>query len=276
MKGLYLYCLREKRESAPAMSAEGIDGKAEVYALPFWDLEAVVSQVTLTDFASKEIQRKAQENVNWIREKAVIHETVIEEAMGGKRCVVNLIPMKFGTIFKDAERLEETLKSGYDEIKESFERIQGCQEWSVKVYLSNPTRFEQMVNESNAIVKEKEKELKSLPEGMAFFVEEELKDIISKEVFKEVNDMTETLFETLKRRSVDSLKVKLLGKELTGRPALMILNAAYLISKENIEEFRKEGLELGQEIQSKGLLLECSGPWPAYNFTHERFSPQRG
>ena len=47
----------------------------------------------------------------------------------------------------------------------------------------------------------------------------------------------------------------------------MVLNAAYLISNEKIEEFNKEAERLKQEIQSEGFSLEYSGPWPAYNFT---------
>ena len=45
MEGLYLYCIREKTENTPAISTKGIDGKGEIYALPFRKLEAIVSKV---------------------------------------------------------------------------------------------------------------------------------------------------------------------------------------------------------------------------------------
>jgi len=47
----------------------------------------------------------------------------------------------------------------------------------------------------------------------------------------------------------------------------MVLNAAYLISDEKVDEFNKEAERMKQEIQEKGFCFEYSGPWPAYNFT---------
>jgi len=58
-----------------------------------------------------------------------------------------------------------------------------------------------------------------------------------------------------------------LDKELTGRREPMVLNSAYLIPREKIENFKKEAEGLNQEIQAKGFYLEYSGPWPVYNFT---------
>ena len=267
MEGLYLYCIREKTENAPEISIKGIDGEGETYTLLFRDLEAVVSRVSLEEFASDEIQRKARENLNWIKEKAVIHEMVVEEAMRKNGHILNLIPMRFGTIFKYKRRLEETLDKDYPKIKEILEEIRGKQEWSVKVYLRDKKQFEQMIKESNEAIKEKEREVASLPEGMAFFTEEELKEVISKELEKELSNITEGLYESLKKQSVSSVKGKILKKELTGRQEPMVLNAAYLIPEENIEDFKKETIDINRQIEKNGVFLEYSGPWPPYNFT---------
>ena len=128
-------------------------------------------------------------------------------------------------------------------------------------------KFEQMIKEEDEAIKKKEKEIASLPEGMAFFIGEELKEVISKEVEKELNDMTEDLFESLKRQTTASVKSKILEKELTGRKETMVLNAAYLIPEEGIEDFKREAIDINQQIEKKGAFLEYSGPWPAYNFT---------
>ena len=267
MEGLYLYCIREKTENAPEISIKGIDGEGETYTLLFHDLEAIVSRVSLEEFASEEIQRKAQEDLNWIKEKAVIHARVVQEAMGRGHILLDLIPMRFGTIFKDRARLEEVLEKDYLRIREVLERIRGKQEWSVKVYLKDRRKFEQVIKEKNETIKEKEREIASLPEGMAFFVEEELKETISKEMEKELNNTTKSFFERLKKQALASEISKILGKELTGRQEPMVLNAAYLIPEENIEDFKKEAIDINQQIEKNGVFLEYSGPWPAYNFT---------
>jgi len=267
MEGLYLYCLREKIKNSPAISAEGIDGKGEVFTLPFRKLEAVVSKISLEEFGSSEIQKKAQENLSWIKEKALIHEKVIEEAMRKNGKVLSPIPMRFGIIFKEEAKLKETLSKDYSRIKEVLERIEGKQEWSVKLYLKDRKKLEQEIKKGNKIIKEKEKEIASLPEGMGYFMEEELKEVISEEVEKKLANIQNLIFENLKKHTAESVKNKILGKELTGRLEPMILNVSYLIPEKKVKDFKEEAEELNQKMQAKGLDLEYTGPWPAYNFS---------
>jgi len=265
MEGLYLYCIREKTDTH-CFSTKGIDGREEVFVIPLQELEAVVSNVPIEEFASEEIQKKAKEDLSWIKERAFAHEKVIEEAMGKDDKVLSLIPMGFGTIFKGKARLEEALNKDYLRIREVLDRIRGNWEWSVKVYLTDREKFVQVIDKSEAIEKKKE-EIASLPEGMAFFMEEELKEVISREMKKELDSTAEVFFECLKRQAVDATKCKILEKELTGRREPMVLNAAYLISEEKIEDFKKAAETLNQQTQANGFCLEYSGPWPAYNFT---------
>ena len=263
---IYLYCIREKSKN-PSFSTKGIDGKGEVFNLPYRELEVVVSKVFSDEFGSEEIQKKAQEDLSWIKEKALAHEKVIEEAMRKDDEVLSLIPMRFGTIFKERRTLEETVNKDYSKIKEILDRIQGKQEWSVKVYLKDREKLEQVIKEKNEAIKEKEKEIASLPEGMAFFMEEELNELISREFEKAITHMTEIAFERIKKLSVASIRNKAMGKELTGRRDPMVLNAACLIPDDGVEEFKKEIENINLELRAKGLALEYSGPWPAFDFS---------
>lgn len=267
MRGLYLYCIREKTEGASAFSTKGIDGTGEVFILTFRELEAVVSKVSLEEFASEEIQKKSREDLNWIKEKAVAHEKVIEDAMRKNDEILSLIPMRFGSIFKEEVRLVDILNKDYFRIKEVLERTRGKQEWSVKVYLIDREKFALVIEEKNKTIKKMKDEIAFLPEGMAFFMEEELKEAIFKVVDKELSNIVEVLFKDLGKHAVSSIKSKVLGRELTGRRQPMLLNSAYLIPEGKIKDFKKEANGLKQEIQAKGFYLEYSGPWPAFNFT---------
>lgn len=266
MGELYLYCLREKTEGAPTISAKGIDGREEVFIIPYQELEAIVSNSS-EGFASEEIRKKAQEDISWIKEKALAHERVIEEAMSKGNKALSLIPMRFGTVFKDRMSIENALNRDYSMIREVLNRINRKQEWSAKVYLKNKELFEQRVKAANEVIKQKKEEISSLPEGMAFFMEEELKEAVSKEVNKELDNTMHVLSESLKKHAVDSIKCKNLERELTGRKEPMVLNIAYLILDEKVEDFKRAVEDLNQNIQTKGFSLEYSGPWPAYNFT---------
>lgn len=265
MEGLYLYCIRGKTGTT-CFSTKGIDGKGEVFVIPFRKLEAVVSRVSLEEFSSEEIQKKAQENLNWIKEKAVIHAKVIEEAMKNNEENLSIIPMKFGTVYKEEKTLEEALDKHYEQLKETLKRLEGKQEWSIKVYLADKKNLEQKIKTESRVIKEKEKEIASLPEGMAFFMEEELKELISREIDKELKETIKDIFERFKIYAEEAGEGKILKKELTGRPEPMVLNASYLIRKERIEDFKTDIERLNKDLKEKWLSLEYSGPWPPYNF----------
>ena len=114
MDGLYLYCVRDKTVGDNIFSIKGIDGNGEVFIISYNEFEAVVSGVPLQEFESEAIQIKAQEDLNWIKEKAVIHERVIEQAMIKDNKNLSLIPMGFGTIFKEEASLKETLDNNHE------------------------------------------------------------------------------------------------------------------------------------------------------------------
>lgn len=262
-----MYCVRKSRGGASVFLTKGIDEKREVFTLTHRELEAVVSKVSLEEFDSETINIKAQNDLKWIKEKAVIHETVIEEAMRNGEEILSVIPMKFGTIFKEEKALQESLTKHYEQFEDTLEKLEGKQEWSVKAYLTDKNKFEQAVKEKNKTIQEKEREIVGLPEGMAFFMEEELKKVISSEVNEELNHVIEGLYKSLSRQAEASVNNNVLGSELTGKREPMVLNAACLVAGEKIEEFKEAVKRLNQEIREEGIDLEFSGPWPAYNFT---------
>jgi len=266
LEGFYLYCVRKSRGSSSVFLTKGIDEKGEVFTRSYQGLEAVVSLVPLDEFDSEIIHIKARNDLQWIKEKAVLHETVIEEAMRNGGEILSLIPMKFGTIFKEEKALQETLSKHHEQFRETLDKLEGKQEWGVKAYLTDQNKFEQGVKEKNATIREKEREIAGMPEGMAFFMEEELTEVISSEVNKELNHAVEDLYESLSRQAEALVKNHILGRELTGKRAPMVLNAACLVALEKIEDFKGEAQRLNQKIQEKGLDLEFSGPWPAYHF----------
>ncbi|MCX5810388.1 MAG: GvpL/GvpF family gas vesicle protein [Proteobacteria bacterium] len=268
MDGLYLYCIREKTEDVSGFHTRGIDGKREIFTIIHRELEAVISRVSLLKFTSEEIQKKAVEDLNWIKEKAVIHEDVIEEAMRGADGLVNVIPMRFGIIFKDKAGLKETLDRDYAKMRRLLNKIRGKQEWSVKIYLMDSERFELMVKEKNEDIRLKEQEMASMPEGMAYFMEEELKETVCNEVNKELDVMSDNLFGKLGEEAAESVKTKILDREMTGKTERMVLNAAFLVHADKVDSFKKALEDIDEDLKAKGLHLEYSGPWPPFNFTN--------
>jgi len=271
--GLYLYCLREAvaapSEIHPAtsgMKAAAVDGKGRVFVRVFEGVEAIVSDLSLDDFG--EMQKKAQEDVHWIRGKALAHEMVVEEAMGkSANSSAPVIPVKFGVIFNTDERLAETLNRQSAAIRIAFDRIRGKQEWSLKLFLKDARKFKDQVKEQSDEMRQKSKELAALPAGMAYFMEQELDEELERECSRRLDEEGLRTFEQLKPFAAEAAQVKLLDSKLTGRSERMILNSAYLVASIHLPEFERAVSEVREKFAARGFLLEQGGPWPAYHFT---------
>jgi len=269
VEGLYLYGIRERTPNAPAFSAKGIDGKGGVFTVACRNLETIVCKVSLEEYGSDEIRRRAQEDLKWIKEKALAHQSVLAEAMTQGERTISLIPMRFGVIFKEQAGLEATLAKRYVKYQSVLSYLRGKQEWSLKAYLVDRNKLEQEVKENNEVIRKKAKEIAAAPEGLAFFLEEELNALIIEGLDKELTIIVDALFNRFKKYASAAAENKLLRKEVTGRTEPMVLNAAYLIPEENVPGFRIELREVDTLLSAKGLFLEESGPWAAFNFASD-------
>jgi len=176
-----------------------------------------------------------------------------------------VIPMKFGTIFKTEESLKECLRKNYQQFKDSLEKLKGKQEWGVKIYLKENI-FRKTIEDKNEAVLAKKKEIESLPKGMAFFTQKQIDEIVNQEKDKELDRITEEIYESLGQLAFSKNKSKLLEKDFTGMLEEMLLNAFYLIEESKLASFQKKVGELKEKYNSLGFKVEVSGPWPSYHF----------
>ena len=133
--GLYLYCVRPRTDETLEVH-KTMSGEEKIQIIPYLELEAITSEVPLEEFSSAEIQKKAEEDLDWIKRKVLIHEEVIEQAMRSDgSSVLPVIPMQFGVIFRTREKLKETLYENLDKFRKSLKFLSGREEWGVKVFL---------------------------------------------------------------------------------------------------------------------------------------------
>ena len=265
VKGLYLYgiCPSVKiKNLSDKDTSKGIGG-GKVFRILYQDIEAIIGEISLKEFGSEEIQRKAAEDLEWIKDKALTHERVIEIAMNNSDGLI--IPMKFGMIFKDRESLISSLKKNYLKFKGLFKNLQGKEERSVKTYCKFEL-FENEIKKKSPIIQSKLEEIKSLSVGRQYFLKEEINEMVKREARNSVNNYILLFFEKLKELVEELKENKILGKELTQRNDSMVFNGAFLVKKERVDKFQKEIQKLQSEYKKIGFTFESSGPWPPYNF----------
>jgi len=263
--GLYLYCVREKcNETIEVLKTMSGDEKVQI--LPFLDLEAIISEVSIEEFNSEEIRKKAEEDLDWIKVKAQIHEEVIEQAMrSGGSTIIPVIPMQFGVIFKTREKLQETLYNNLEKFRKSLEYLAGRQEWGIKAYLDQKV-FEVFLEKGNEELLAKKREAEALPKGLSFFAKKKVASTIEDIKEKELDKIINEIYERLAESGISLHKAKILEKDFTLMDEEMILNGFYLIEESRLNEFRGKTEEFRDKFNHCGIKIEMSGPWPSYHF----------
>lgn len=261
-KGLYLYAIRPPAGFFPEIKS--IDNSHYVFTLLVGgEIEAVVSQVSLKEFGAEKIFQKAQNDLQWIKEKSLIHNRVITESAEGTDGAI--VPMKFGSIFKNKENLSKTIKKDSKKFHHLFKKLKGKEEWSAKVFV-NPENMKEEIIMNDREIQKIQKKIASLPDGIAYFKEKELEDELERKKISEFQKWAQKIFKKLEQFADETKIGKILEKGLTQRKEAMILNPIFLINKKKLKKFQGEAEKLRKSLESKGLLIEVSGPWPPYSF----------
>lgn len=252
---IYLYCVSQKEPNFKDLDLSNI------YPIHHLGLYAVVSKVSEDEF-SEENLKKNLANLEWIKEKANMHEKIIEGIMKDT-CV---IPFKFGTIFNTEDNLKACLQEHGEEFKENLKNLEGKEEWGLKVYC-DMKKLKEAIGKEDAETLKIEEEIKSSSSGKAYLLKKKKEELIKDALNKRINEYGQKSFETLKDLSIEARINKLLPKEVTEREDEMILNAAFLVDKNKVSEFIQATGVLKGKYTDKGFSFDCTGPWPPYNFT---------
>jgi len=257
---IYLYCVTNEVPELKGVYPHTKDFGVGVYFVHHQGIYAVVSKVKESEF-SEENLKKNLANFEWIREKASIHEKVIEGVMKGA-CV---IPFKFGTIFNTEDNLKTMLEEHVGKFKDRLKYLEGKEEWGVKIYCDMERLRGSLIREDKEILGI-DKEISSSSPGKAFLLKKKKGELLSTVVNKKINEYGQDSFERLSKQSLQTRINKLLPKEVTERKDDMILNSAFLVDKNKVGAFINIVDILKAQHEERGLFFDCTGPWPPYNF----------
>lgn len=256
-QGILVYCIADKLDRGIA-EIVGIDGKRKLYAEESEGLFAISSDIDLGEYGEEAMAEKG-EDINWLREKATVFMNIILQTSS----FTDIIPMKFLTIFKTADRVKRIISDNMQVFTENLKKIKNKKELSVKIYCDDQIYKTSIMAQEMA---DFEKTLVGKPKGATFFLkkkyESELRDKIHEKIYAAANLMTERLDGI----SSDFKQNKILAKEITGIETPMIQNCAFLVDTDKKEQFESSVRELSEEYEKNGFTIDMSGPWPPYSF----------
>lgn len=240
----YVYlAARDVPEDAVA-EATGLEG-APLRLVRNAGLIAVVSTVDLAEFGEEGLRRNL-ENLEWLERVARTHDDVVHR-IGG---LTSVAPWRLATIMLDDDRVADLLKEWAVELKASLDRVEGCSEWSVK-----------MITE---VSNEPATDDDAPATGTAYLQRRRAENSRRTNAQESAAAAAEEIHVALSQLTAASRRLPPQDRRLTGYKGEMMLNGAYLVPDEQIEQFAALVKEIGDDLA--GSRLDLNGPWPPYSF----------
>jgi hypothetical protein len=248
VRGKYVYCIIPSQ--APVnFGAIGIGTEpAEVYTVNFKDLAAVVSDTALV------VHDPTRENV-------LAHQGVAETVMRN----YTVIPMSFGTVFKTRDDIVELLRSAHEAFRDVLNKMQNKFEFGLKV-LWDRDQIVQEIEREDENVRRLKDEIAG-QKGSTYFARMQYGRLVDATLQSRSEQYVGEIFHALRDVAVASRTNKPIGDK-------MILNAAFLVSRDQESGFDTRVKEIGQRYEGK-LQFRYTGPWPPYNFVNIRLKLER-
>ena len=223
------------------------EGNPEIYAIPFQDISAIVS-----DRESTEIDFTDKESLGYL---LVHHQKTIENLVGIG--INSVVPMRLGTIASSREAVIKILACGYDLMKDTLNKIEHLTEIDIVV---NWADFSAVINEIAVhpyitAMKDEILNSKNAPSPLdqvkvGMMVQEKLNNK-NKEVELRILDVLSSFSEDIKTHEVMNDQ--------------MITNSAFLIKRSKKARFEQAIDQLDEEY--RGMLnFKIVGPLPYYSF----------
>jgi hypothetical protein len=254
---IYLYCLA--RADLPQLDCQAAPKEsAAPFRYPFRNLTAVVSGVRLEEYCGPEAEARLQD-LAWLGPRACRHEAVIEEVMLHSP----IFPVPFGTIFSSSETLQEFLIRRHDCITSFLEQVAHRQEWAVKGLLEEDGARQGFIA---GMLDRTLPHRRDFAPGRRYFEEKRLRKELEKAWQLRLESVTRELACDLSRHVSAFCRRETPARRTSPDEAVMLFNWAFLVSREQLPEFRASLDRNDCRLRELGARLRFSGPWPPYSF----------
>jgi len=198
------------------------------------------------------------------------HHRVLQSLID-KRTV---LPVRFGALFTDNDKVSDTLREHCHGILEAFERVEGAREWGLKIYCDRSVLRGHLCEGAPAMLAA-QSELAAAKQGRAFFLQRQIARLGEEEAERAIARCIEASRERLCGAVRADASLKLQSADVHGRAGEMVWNGAFLVAKNAEERFFAMIGELLRIHGPHGFHYETTGPWPPFSFADCRFEEKQ-
>ncbi|CAM5610441.1 gas vesicle protein [Streptomyces xanthochromogenes] len=244
---LYVYAVTRPFAAALPDAVRALDGEPPAL-IEHRGLCAAVSRVPAEHFDAAPL-RAHLEDLDWLAEVARNHQAVIA-ALATVGCPV---PLRLATVCRDENGVRRLLDSGRARFESAIERLDGRVEWGVKVYAeSAPPERAAPATELTAVT------------GREYLRRRLGQRQNRDRSWQRAGTLSRALHTDLCERAEAGRLHPPQSGRLSGAPGENVLNAAYLVPREQSEEFVAAVRE--RTPQGEDVRVELTGPWAPYSF----------
>ena len=262
---VYVYGIMRAREGGTEPNLPPLKGLEDnpVHTIVGDGLAALVSMVaTPADGTSFEEELQDPEHAKRL---ILDHHRVLQSLFDTQ----TVLPMRFGALFTDDEKVSEALHEHRQGLLDALERVEGAREWGVKIFCDCSVLRRHLGEKSSAMLAA-QGELAGATQGRAFFLQRRVARLSDEEVERAIaRDVKESRLRLCEIARADAA-MKFQPAAVHGRADDMVWNGAYLVAKPDEERFFDLIEELRTVLGPRGFHYETSGPWPPFSFADYR------
>ncbi|MHC5705420.1 GvpL/GvpF family gas vesicle protein [Streptomyces tirandamycinicus] len=271
----YVYAVTRPFDGAGATLHAGPRGVAGAPArtLAHDGLLAVLSDVPAEEFSDGALRARL-EDLDWLADTARGHDAVVSAL----NAVITPLPLRLVTVCLDDDGVRRLLDSGREEFTRALERLDGRVEWGVKVYArasedppgppgARDVRADRVapVDAGHPGARDDGRPQGGRPATGRDYLKQRMRRRDAAEgVWAQADAVSRALHTELSRYAEAERVHRPQDPRLPGAARGNVLNAAYLVPRENGEAFADQVRRLTPP--GTGVRVELTGPWAPYSF----------
>jgi hypothetical protein len=239
----YLYAISRPVPEARLADLRGIDA-AQVRIVEEDGIACLVSTVELASFGEQAL-RANLEDLDWLQRVAYEHDSVVRAGAA----LTTAAPLRLATVCTDDAAVRARLRRLRHEAVQLLARLDGRDEWGVKLLgaTREPERVSVSVQSGTAYLQQRKTAMTSRERAAA-------------NAMRQADDVYGYLLDS----AVAGRRHRPQDEKLSGLHGPMLLNAAFLVERDGVDDFRKGVDDVARTMPSDALVL--TGPWPPYSF----------
>jgi hypothetical protein len=241
----YLYAITRPISAQAVAGLRGVGG-TPVRVIEHGELAALVGTVHLADFGEQPLAEHL-EDLDWLARAAREHDDVVRAAAR----ITTTMPLRLATVCHDDAAVHGRLESVRDTALGVLPELDGRDEWGVKMF-------------AIADSADSGETAQPAPSGAAYLAQRRQKLTHQGTLLESATRSAHQAFAKLAEVATSARQHPAQDHRLSGVPHPMVLNAAFLVFRQDEGAFRAAVADIDEQWPPGAVVL--TGPWPPYSF----------